>query len=106
MTIKDFAQNVAENIESPAYKFDPTIILVIIEIITAMIEKCNEDPERIHKMANGPNLLQRILLKWHTRKVCGHKLYREVGTDICNGIIKTADRATFEEFNQAYSEIR
>jgi hypothetical protein len=107
MTIQDFAQKVTENIESPEYRFDPTIILIIIEVIASLMENCNEDdPEKIFGMAEKPRLIHRVLLRRHTRKVCGSKLYREVGPDICKGFIKTTKDSTLEEFSQAFSEVR
>jgi len=109
--LRNFTERVVGNIDSKhnSARFDPTIILLIMEllstIIPQIIEWCDKTPEDIPQMAKSPTWLQRRVLVTKTRRVLGRRAYREYGPDVVNALLKTGAQATSKEIEELYNTI-
>jgi hypothetical protein len=73
----------------------PIIIQAITEIILWVIEqRC--------KNVNRPSLIQRFLLKRELKNKLDRNLYKAYGTDVYNGLLRTASNLTKDELDGLY----
>ena len=109
MSLRTIAQKVASNLPQEQYRFDPTIIILIMEAIMTMIqtlmENCNPTPEEAVAMAQDPGPLQKVVLRLRVRRILGMRAYRNFGNEIVESMIKVTAESTSAEIQEIYDEV-
>jgi len=88
--------------------FDPTIILVIaeiiIELITQLQESCaEEDPVGALKIVKTPTRLGRFVLNRQVRRNLGYREFRQNGRDVAKALLRTGSEMTLADMEGVYN---
>ena len=114
MSLETVADNVASNIQSEEYKFDPMIILVIVELLAevlpVLMDICNKDPEDVVSMGKDPNRFEKAYATWKARRSARNMGYdrreaREVASGVVNAAFMTAANSTPADIQEAYDAV-
>lgn len=107
--LQQFSRKVAKNLPEAQAQFDPTIILLIMELIAeflpVIMELCNKEPEDVVSMAAEPTFLQRRILRMRVRRNMGRKAFRDGGDEIVNSLLVTTSNAKPEEISEIYDSL-
>lgn len=109
MSVNTITDKVVKNLrKDPSVAFDPTIIIVISEIIMQVIEyiqECQDTPEEGLEVVKDPSWLQKRLLTIMIRRNLGWKANRIYGNDIYDALIDGGKEVTVEELQEAYLDM-
>ena len=88
-------------------QFDPTIILVIAEMVLSLLEalKSCRDPQGATEIANDPTWLQRRYVSLRVRREIGRNAFRSDGEEIVEAILKTGKDLDQNLMEQVYAEL-
>ncbi len=107
--LQQFSRKVAQNLPEAQAKFDPTIILLIMELIAGFLptimELCNKEPEDVISMAAKPTGLQQRILRMRVRRNMGRRAFRDGGDEIVNSLLVTTSDAKPEEILEIYDTL-
>lgn len=88
-------------------QFDPTIILVIAEMVMVFIEvlgDCQEANDAA-EIANDPTRLQKRWVALKARRLLGRSEYRQSGADVVDAVLETGKQVTADDMEAAFAEI-
>lgn len=111
MNINQAAEAVASKMPKHAgnSEFDPTIILVIIQVITTVIENCKnvqKKPEEIVNIGKNPGPLQKLYVKLLVKNLLDTRQnFKEYGDDIITGVFEAAKNAKVEEVKALVKDV-
>lgn len=106
------ARNVAMNMvnlgASQQAAFDPTTILVIIDIIKEVFAMCDNfrNPTELKSAADNPSWLTRWFLRRRVINNVGRRGWREYGREMVDAMLKTGSDASLAEFQALYQEMK
>lgn len=102
--IKNFAADVAVEVKSAGFGFDPTIVIGLIAAITAivqMLKNCNLTPAQAAKRAKERRLLDRLIIRQQFKKV---GLKTKFIDPAVASIVDKASALTTAQMKEAYNE--
>jgi len=114
MSLEVFATDVASNMDTEEFKFDPMIILVIIELLSEVLpilmDICNKDPEDVIAMGKSPNRWEGAVTTFKARKAARNMGYtwreaREMSGEVTTAMFKTAAKSTPADVQAAYDAV-
>lgn len=101
------ATNFAEQHGNAA--FDPTIIVVIADVVASLVEMfmgyCELDPQSALKQMKDPSWLARIRLRWQLRRELGWRGFRKYGRDIEKALLRTGKQLDVQDVEDLYEEL-
>ena len=108
MNVRNVATKVAGNLDGNA-AFDPSIIFLIMEIITELIatlqDNCDQDPEDVPAIAARPRRIQKWVLKRTVRRTLGRRAYRRHGSKVVSNLLKTGRKLTTSQVQDLFDEV-
>lgn len=104
--VQDSAVNKFANKKAGA-QFDPTIILVIAEMVMTFIEVLQDcrDPQEATEIVNDPTWLQKRYVAMRVRRAVGRNVYRDQGADIVDALLETGQDIDEELMTAVYQEL-
>ena len=110
-TIQDRALNNFAD-QNPNQAFDPTMIIVIYELIMEFLEMftgswwCGQSPEDAADIVQHPTRMQRRLINIKVRRALGRRAYKQHGKDVLVSLLKTGKTGTVAEMKEAYENLK
>jgi len=109
MNLQTAAEQVADNLNDKSYKFDITVIFIIMEILAEMLpllqDICDKTPEDIVGACKRPNRLHRIWVSLKLRNALGRQAYRESGKDVAQALFATGAKFSTEEMQDLVDSV-
>lgn len=94
--------------KNPNSAFDPTIILVIAEMVADLIatlqDRCRQSAHSATRIVRSPSWLQRRYLRRSIYFRLGRRGYRQYGRDVYYSLLETGQTVTASEMEGAYEE--
>jgi len=94
-----------------AVAFDPSVILVIIEIIMQLLDKCDfftKHPERVNSVAQNPNFFQLWSLTKQVKSAYGDwRAYKKFGgREVVSGLLKVGSVVSVSKVENVVGELQ
>jgi len=109
MNLEQAATQVAAKLPGDTYKFDISIILIIMEIIGQLLpvitDICNKTPEDAVGMCQEPTRWQRLFVNMKVSRELGWREYRKIGPDVVQAIFDAGAEQTPEAMGELFTNV-
>jgi hypothetical protein len=88
--------------------FDPSMILVIIELastIFELFESCEKDESEALRSINEPSRWEKLVLRMRVRRALGRREFRRHGHQMVQALLKQGKDMTAKDVQGIYAEI-